>query len=269
MVCEGFAAFDVDDELPDERVDWDAERARAPWAFHDERTWAWHVHAFGVRTMSGLVMVDVGLGSFPPYRPWTEQDDRDLAWAATGIDVADVRAVVHTHLHADHAGGAVVDGMPRFPNAVHHVHPSDWSFFGQVDRIGGYTARGPMTELERLGMLDLTEDDHEVVPGIRVVHAPGHTPGHRVAVLEADNETLLLTGDLLHTPAQVTRPAAASSHDEDRAEASRSRVRLLSAARDEGWKVAVSHFARPFGRVTREGWISAASGSEEIGQQVR
>ena len=148
----------------------------------------------------------------------------------------------------------MLDGRPRFPNAVHHVHPADWSFFGEPAQIQGYTARGPMAELERLGMLDLTEDDHEVVPGLRVVHTPGHTPGHRVAILDRGEEVLLLTGDLLHLPAQVAHPEARSAHDEDPDEASGSRARVLSNAAGSGWRVAVSHFPRPFGKVTREGW---------------
>jgi glyoxylase-like metal-dependent hydrolase (beta-lactamase superfamily II) len=255
VVCEGFAAIELSGELPDEPVDWKAQRATYPWASHDEDHWAWHVHAFVLRTEAGVVMVDTGLGGFPPYRPWTEHTEPRAALEAAGVDARDVRAVVHTHLHADHAGGAVIDGAARFPNAVHHVHPADWSFFGHPDRIGGYTARGPMAELERLGMLDLTEEDHEVVPGVRVVHAPGHTPGHRAAILEAGDKILVLAGDLLHLPAQVERPDAPSTHDEDPKEGCRSRIRLLSSARDGGWLVAVSHFPRPFGTVNDRGWV--------------
>jgi glyoxylase-like metal-dependent hydrolase (beta-lactamase superfamily II) len=137
------------------------------------------------------------------------------------------------------------------------VHPADWAFFGAPDEIDGYTARRPMEELERRGRLDLRGDDHEVVPGIRVVHSPGHTPGHRVAVIESRGETLVLTGDLLHLPVQVARPEVASSHDEDPGEGARSRARVLSAARDADWQVGVSHFARPFGRVAADGWYGS------------
>jgi glyoxylase-like metal-dependent hydrolase (beta-lactamase superfamily II) len=114
-----------------------------------------------------------------------------------------------------------------------------------------------MAELDRLGMLDLTEQDHEVVPGVRVVHAPGHTPGHRAAILEAGAEVLVLVGDLLHLPAQVQRPDSPSTHDEDPGEGCRSRARLLSSARDGGWRVAVSHFPRPFGTVDDGGWVDS------------
>ncbi|HZD79569.1 MAG TPA: MBL fold metallo-hydrolase, partial [Actinomycetota bacterium] len=130
VVCEGFAPLPLEEELPGQDVDWAGERTIHPWAFVDERTWAWHVHAFALFTRAGVVMVDVGLGDFPPYRPWAEQVDPEAALASAGVRPGDVRAVIHTHLHADHAGGAVVAGRPRFPNAVHHVHPADWSAFG-------------------------------------------------------------------------------------------------------------------------------------------
>jgi glyoxylase-like metal-dependent hydrolase (beta-lactamase superfamily II) len=150
----------------------------------------------------------------------------------------------------------VVDGEPVFPHAVHHVHAADWSYFGHPERVGGFTARGPMGELERRGRLDVTADDRGVVPGVRVVHAPGHTPGHRAVLVESGGETLLLTGDLLHVPIQVAQPEAPGNHDVDAEEACRSRARLVREARDGGWRVAVTHFGRPFGRVDAEGWRS-------------
>ena len=259
VVCEGYAPLPLADELPDEGVDWDAERSAQSWAFHDRRHWAWHVHAFALVTRTGVIMVDCGLGHLPPFRPWATHTDPTEALAAAEIEAEDVRAVVHTHLHADHAGGAVLDGRPRFPNAVHHVHPADWSFFGRPDQIGGYTARGSLGELERLGMIDLTEGDHEVVAGLRVVHAPGHTPGHRAAILQVGDDALLFTGDLLHVTAQISRPDAPSTHDVDADQGALFRARLLKQARDGGWLTGVSHFARPFGRVGDEGWVSVVA----------
>ncbi|MGZ5353850.1 MAG: MBL fold metallo-hydrolase [Actinomycetota bacterium] len=254
VVCQGYAPLELADEIPRAGVDWPAERARHPWAFHDDETWAWHVHAFVLRTPSTVVMVDTGLGAFPPAGPWAEHVDADLALERAGVRTTDVRAVALTHLHADHAGGAIVDGVPRYANATHHVHPADWAHFARPEFAERYTARAAMAGFERLGVMDLSESDHDVVPGVRVVHAPGHTPGHRVVVVRSRDEVLLLTGDLLHTPVQVARPEATSNHDVDAEAACRSRLRLLENARGEGWDVAVSHFARPFGRVRPDGW---------------
>ncbi len=46
VVCEGYAPLELSDEMPGAEVDWDAERARYPWAFVGEDAWPWHVHAF-------------------------------------------------------------------------------------------------------------------------------------------------------------------------------------------------------------------------------
>jgi glyoxylase-like metal-dependent hydrolase (beta-lactamase superfamily II) len=257
VICEGYAPIDLVEEFPDTELDWEAERSRYPWAFHDETSWAWHVHAFALRTPQGLVLIDTGLGSFPPYRPWASSVPRLDALAAAGVDRNDVVAVAHTHLHADHAGGAVVDGEPVFPNARHHVHPEDWAFFASAEASDD-TNRVPMTVLEQRDQLELRADDHRVVEGVKAIWAPGHTPGHRAVLVTSGEETALFTGDALHTPPQVRLPAAPSNHDEDPQGACASRARAMHDAREHGWLVAVSHFAEPFGRVVEDGWRSEA-----------
>jgi len=262
VICEGYAPLDLADELPDAEVDWAAERARAPWAFHDETTWAWHVHAFALKTPDGLVLVDTGLGAFPPIEPWAVSTPSDEALALAGVDPNEVTAVVHTHLHADHAGGAVLDGEPRFPNATHHAHPADWSYFATQEDRSSYAARQAMDVLHHHGRLQLRADDHHVVDGVYVIWAPGHTPGHRTVLVNSGDEHVLFTGDALHTPPQVRLASAPSTHDEDPEGAVASRERAVEEAREHGWLVAVSHFARPFGRVREDGWASEGGAPE-------
>jgi glyoxylase-like metal-dependent hydrolase (beta-lactamase superfamily II) len=134
------------------------------------------------------------------------------------------------------------------------VHPADWAWF---DGGGSaYNARAPMERLLELDMLDLPPDDRKVWPGLQVVHAPGHTPGHRAVVLTEGDDTVLFTGDLLHTPVQVARPGERGNHDVDGGEAARSRAELVGQAWQGAWRVAVSHFAEPFGHVGSSGWVA-------------
>jgi glyoxylase-like metal-dependent hydrolase (beta-lactamase superfamily II) len=251
-ICEGFAALALAEESASLGADWAAERERRPWAFHDEVSWAWHVHAFVLRTPEGCVLVDTGVGGFGPYKPWVES----YAGAWSRVDPEEVGHVVLTHLHADHAGGTVgPDGSPRFPNAVYHLHPADWEHFTRDPDPDLYDARIAMEPIQVGGMLDLHADDHEVAPGIHVLHSPGHTPGHRSVLLRDGDETLLLTGDLLHLPIQADHPELPSSHDEDPELGAASRRVLLEQAARGTWEVAVPHFARPFGHVGPAGWV--------------
>lgn len=257
-LCDGWAPLPLSDEMPGRDVDWDEQRTRFPWAFppDDAENWAWHVHSFLLRHADGFLLIDTGIGHFgrPPYEV-SGAIDEELR--AVGVSPADVGNVVLTHLHADHSGGACLpDGTPRFPNAVYHVHPDDWSFFGEHRMSADFTGRFAMSALQELGMLDLDASDHDVLRGVHLGHAPGHTPGHRVVQLNDGNDTLLLTGDLLHVPPQVASPAWLSNHDEDQEVAAQHRQALIEAAFRKGWALGVSHFGRPFGRVAANGWSS-------------
>jgi glyoxylase-like metal-dependent hydrolase (beta-lactamase superfamily II) len=250
VVCEGFAPLPLADECPGQEVDWEAERLAHPWAFHGSSAWPWHVHAFVISGPAGTVVVDSGVGSFGPWRPWAEHDPD--AWAA--VDRSAVGHVVLTHLHADHAGGVVVDGEPRFPNAVVSVHPGDWRRFADANETEDYVARTSLGWLLDHGRLDLDGGDREIVPGISVRHTPGHTPGHRSVLVRDQGEVLLITGDLLHLPIQAGNADQPSSHDDDPRIGQVSRRLMLWRASQAGWWVAVNHFAAPFGRVGSEGW---------------
>ncbi len=187
------------EECPGHDVDWEAERATHPWAFHDERSWPWHVHAFLARGPWGLAVIDAGVGVLPtvssPGQPDRDGPPRPRTRSPASTPPRSA-VVVLSHLHADHAGGSWAGEGPRFPNARVVLHETDLAFFS--DGHEPYVAVPEMERLGELGMLDLDPSDREVAPGLRVVHTPGHTPGHRSIVLEASDERIVITGDLLH-----------------------------------------------------------------------
>jgi glyoxylase-like metal-dependent hydrolase (beta-lactamase superfamily II) len=122
---------------------------------------------------------------------------------AVGRHPGDVRRIVLTHAHADHAGGAAeMSARTGAPVAVHEtdapfvergeVPPSDPSLWS--GRIMTRMPRGgfpPVAVGERL-------TDGQVLDvggGLRIVATPGHTPGH-VSLLHEPTATLI-TGDAL------------------------------------------------------------------------
>lgn len=200
-------------------------------AFEPGEEWVLHFHCFLVRAAGRTVLVDAGIGGAGSLATWAPLPGRLIAeLAAAGAAPADVDVVVLTHLHSDHMGGAVVDGAPAFPNA-HYL----------VQRAEVEWAAGPVRELildPLRDLLDVIDGDVEPVPGVRVVHAPGHTPGHQI--VEAGD--VIMSGDALHHPVQLADPAIRYVYDEDPALAVRTRKDILARAA----VLAPAHFPDPF-----------------------
>jgi glyoxylase-like metal-dependent hydrolase (beta-lactamase superfamily II) len=263
-LCDARVPLPLDVELPlDLPEGWQPFRDAYPWAFLGDASWDFHIHAFAVRTPEVLVLIDTGIGGEAPPDWGPVRGSIAAELVVAGIEPADVEHVVHTHLHLDHIGGATLeDGQPRFPYAKHHVHPADWAAFLDAedpqDRAAFERCVRPLANRD---MLDVTAEDHEIARGVGVIHAPGHTPGHRAVVVSSGDERLLIIGDALHHAAQVTHQGWLSTHDADPATAVMTRNALLGQARDEDLSTCVPQFAEPFGRVVNvEGldrWQSA------------
>jgi N-acyl homoserine lactone hydrolase len=162
----------------------------------------------------GLVLVDTGETSHandPGYQPWWHpfmqtcerrwvkpEEEASAQVRALGFDLRDVRWVVMTHMHGDHAGG-----IPGFPhsefvlsaeqakeamawsgpvNGFLNMHYPAW-FSPKVARYGG-----PWESFDRCSVL--TNDRR-----IRLVPTPGHVDGHQSVVVEQDDHLVFIGGD--------------------------------------------------------------------------
>jgi glyoxylase-like metal-dependent hydrolase (beta-lactamase superfamily II) len=93
----------------------------------------------------------------------------------------------------------------------------------------------------------------EVLPGIRGVPCPGHTPGHAAYRISSGDEDLLVWGDTVHVPElQVPRPDITMLYDSDPPLAAASRRAMFDLAVDEALLVAGMHLHFPgFARMAR------------------
>ena len=110
-------------------------------------------------------------------------------------------------------------------------------------------AREQLPPLERAGVLELVDDGLEIVEGMRLLAAPGHSPGQ--LVVELGDEGLYLA-DVVTDELHVEHPDWVMSVDADPELVSATRRRLLARAADEGLTVAAAHLPSPM-RVRREG----------------
>ncbi|MEU0439781.1 N-acyl homoserine lactonase family protein [Streptomyces sp. NPDC006186] len=113
-----------------------------------------------------------------------------------GHRTEDVRYVVYSHLHLDHAGG-----MSYFPHAVHVVQHEELRHAWWPDR---WTARGyafrDYRDCRDFDFLELDGDTDLFLDGsVRVVRTTGHTPGHQGIVLDLEHRgRVAFMGDAGH-----------------------------------------------------------------------
>jgi glyoxylase-like metal-dependent hydrolase (beta-lactamase superfamily II) len=120
---------------------------------------------------------------------------------ALGFAPADVRQVVMTHLHTDHAGG-----LHHFPSSEILVSRRELrDATGRLGKLFGYLPhRWPSwfqpTAIEfGDGPFGPFERSHALADGVTLVPTPGHTPGHLSVAVRADDRLVLLAGDTSYT----------------------------------------------------------------------
>jgi glyoxylase-like metal-dependent hydrolase (beta-lactamase superfamily II) len=173
--------------------------------------------------------------------------------AALGLSPSDIDVVLLSHLHVDHIGWLVTDTpagpVPTFGRAEYFMTQQEWQYWRRPDgaRTGGPTE----AQLDFLASRFTPVEDGSVpVPGINVMHTPGHTPGHCSFVVSSGRERAVVLGDTLHCPLEIAHPELALLGDVDPAAAKATRERLRQQLVTPGTVTVGAHFPDVvFGRV--------------------
>lgn len=201
-----------------------------------------------------VVLVDTGLGDLAA-------DDKfrhlygvtDPAWrlltelSAAGIEPGAVTHVVLTHLHFDHVGGALrstaAGPRPTFPAARYLVHEQELAYARSPDRRSRASYLPETWEpLADTGVLDTVAGEAEVIPGVRMRDAPGHTDHHQVVTASGGGRTVLFTADLFPYALHL-KPHYVPAIDLDPRRTMATRSRYLERIAAEGWWLLFEHDA--------------------------
>jgi len=201
---------------------------------------------------AGLILIDTGLGN--------KEDEkfRDIygvdnggkhgptqledALAGLGHKPADVRWVINTHLHFDHAGGNTWrDGAgavrPSFPAATYVVQKRELEFARHTNErtAASYLKHNfdPIT-------FRLVDGETEVLPGIRCLPTPGHVPYHQSILVENGGDRACFLADLVPTSAHLPLPWI-MGYDLEPLVTLESKRRLYARAEAEGWLLWFEH----------------------------
>jgi glyoxylase-like metal-dependent hydrolase (beta-lactamase superfamily II) len=157
-----------------------------------------------------------------------------------------------------------------YPNARHVIMREEWAYWTDEAVLAAYPALFAESARDNLIPLadrfDLVAGKVEVVPGVELIPAPGHTIAHCAIAVTSAGEDLLHVVDVAMHPLHLAHPDWHTAFDFDPLQALASRRELLDRAASEGSLVLAYHL-HPFpglGRVSRSdtGWTWDPAGDE-------
>jgi len=235
-----------------------------PHFFGDEGKLRTSIHAFVVESKGRRIVVDTCIGNDKPRQVpnWNLRQGRFLEdMAEAGAPRESIDVVLCTHLHVDHVGwNTMLAGgkwMPTFPKARYLFAKREYEFWskaeGEYDRAIQQDSVQPILDA---GLADLVEMDYPITHEVRLEPTPGHTPGHVSVRISSKGSEAVITGDVMHHPAQCADLDLKTRFDVDAEAARRMRREFLEKVKDGRVLVLGTHFAAPTaGRVVREGGV--------------
>ncbi len=232
---------------------------------------------------SGLVLIDTGAGnkedakfhdiygienrSAAPDGAGATRTSLEDGIRKSGFAPEDVKLVINTHLHFDHAGGnTYVDEAgatrPSFPNARYVVQRGEhhWATHTNERTAASYFGRN-WDSIIAAGKLDLIEDDQEVVPGISVLKTPGHVPHHQSILIDGGEGIACFLGDICPTAYHLPLPWI-MGYDVEPLVSLETKRWLLKRATDERWLLVFEHDAvNAWGTIAHDGKAYALENS--------
>lgn len=109
--------------------------------------------------------------------------------AKWGLKPEDIDIVLHTHLHNDHC-----ENDSKCINAVFYIHEKELKQIHNPHPLDFRYMEDYIVDIEKNGQIKILTEDTEILPGIKMLHTPAHTPGGMSILINTEKGTALITG---------------------------------------------------------------------------
>lgn len=181
---------------------------------------SWSMRCLLLETEGRKILIDTGVGNkqddkFKKHFEPSGQENLSMYLETEGIQPEDITDVLLTHLHFDHAGGALIrleDGTyaPAFPNAVYWTSEAHlrWATRPNAREAASFLPENflPLQALGKMGFLPVQEEDWEWLPGISLRFVYGHTEAMIIPFIHTEDTTFVYCADLVPSSHHVGLP---------------------------------------------------------------
>ena len=193
-----------------------------------------------------IVLIESGIGDHNSKKIKEmfniKQDDNALSntLSDSGYSIKDITHVILTHLHFDHAGGAVCktdsgDFRPAFPNAKYYISKSNWeAALNPSPKDRASYLKHNFLCLEECGVLKIIPDNTKILDGIETYVVNGHTHGQQLIKVKGNGETLVFCSDLIPLKSHIKIPWI-MGYDLNAELTLKEKELFLSEAANKGW----------------------------------
>ena len=165
------------------------------------------------------ILIDCGIGDKQSEKFFSNyylngEDTLETSLGKYGFKAEDITDVILTHLHFDHAGGAIRWNSersgyePAFPNAMYHIGRRQWEWGTHPNnREKASFLMENILPIREHGKLNLLDDGGgELFPFVSYRLFDGHTDGQVIPFIRYDGRTIVYMADLLPSVAHIPLP---------------------------------------------------------------